>query len=291
MTEEIEKEKEKEKGGPKLITELCLSGACNRGICYIGCFKKLEELKLLKIEKIIGVSIGAFMAVCYILGYTSDELLKIVIEKNMKEFKDISFSEQGALLKGEQYKNWVYEVISKKIDPNITLGELYEITKIHFITTTTCIYSSTSEFKEGIVYLSHIETPTIPLIIAINCSMAFPFIFPPIYYKGCQFIDGGVLDNFPSDLVSDDALCLKVNFKQIDGSTSIKNPVSYIGKLFELISFRFKYLKSESSKNIVCVDCDDFNIIDFEIPIDDKITLYKRGYKAMDNFFQTNQLL
>ena len=36
-----------------IIKELCLSGACNRGICYIGCFKKFEELNLLKVEKIL----------------------------------------------------------------------------------------------------------------------------------------------------------------------------------------------------------------------------------------------
>ena len=279
MTEEEKKESKNE-----LITEICMAGACNRGVCYIGAFKKLEELKLLKLEKIVGVSIGAFISVCYILGYTSNELLRIIIEKDMKELKDISLTEQGAVLKGEQYKNWVFEVLSKKVDPYITLIDLYSKTKINFITTTTCIHSTIDEFKEGIVYMSHIHTPNMPLITAINCSMAFPFIFPPINYKGCQFIDGGLLDNFPLELVSEKALGLKVNFKPIDGSTSTKNPISYIGKLFELISNRFKYLKSETHKNVICIDCDDFNLIDFEMSIDDKITLYKRGYTAIEKF-------
>ena len=83
------------------------------------------------------------------------------------------------------------------------------------------------------------------LFNAVNCSMAFPFIFPPMEYKGCQFIDGGVLDNFPMDLLSVNAIGLKVNFKPIDSSTSTKNPISYIGKIFELMSNRFKILKDE----------------------------------------------
>jgi hypothetical protein len=37
VTEENTKENTKEK--PKEIIELCISGACNRGICYIGCLK------------------------------------------------------------------------------------------------------------------------------------------------------------------------------------------------------------------------------------------------------------
>ncbi len=71
--------KDTPKDSPKdlpIIKELCLSGACNRGICYIGCFKKFEELDILKVEKILGVSIGAFIAVCYIIGYNADEMLK-----------------------------------------------------------------------------------------------------------------------------------------------------------------------------------------------------------------------
>ena len=272
------------------FTEICLSGACNRGICYLGAFKKLEETNLLRIEKIVGVSIGALIAVCYILGFSSDELLRIIVEKDFREFRDFSFTEEGAILKGIEYKNWVSEILAKKVNPNITLLDFYNITKIHFTCTTTCIYSTNNEYQEGVVFLSHIHTPTMPLSTAINCSMAFPFIFPPVYYAGCQFIDGGVLENFPIDLLSEKALGLKVNFRPIDGSTSIKNPISYIGKIFELITFRFKTLKPETNVNIVCTDCDDFNVIDFELSIDDKITLFKRGYSSMEKFLKSKVL-
>jgi len=282
MTEE---KKEKE---PKLVTEICLAGACNRGISYIGCFKKLEELGLLDLKKIVGVSIGSFIGACYMLGYSSEELLEKVIAKNMNEFKDFSISEPSAILKGEQYKNWVYEMLARKEDPNITLKQLFEKTGIEYTVTTTCIHSESDEFSEGIAYLSYKHTPDISLFTAVNCSMAFPFVFPPMIYNNCQFIDGGVLENFPIDLLSIDAIGLKVNFKPIDSFTSTKNPVSYIGKIFELMSNRFKILKDEPHKNIITVDCDDFDIIDFGMSIDDKITLYKRGYVAMTKFIEKN---
>jgi predicted acylesterase/phospholipase RssA len=269
-----------------ILTELCLSGACNRGICYIGCLKKFEEMKLLQIEKILGVSIGSFIAVCYIIGYTTDEMLDMVVKKNMNDFKDFTLSEQGALLKGDQYKNWVYEILSVKIDPNITLLDFYKKYNIHFITTATCIYSNNENFKEGIIYFSHELTPDVPLVVSINSSMAFPFVFPPIYYNEARFIDGGVLDNIPSGFMKKDTIKLRVNFKPIDGLTSINNPISYIGKLFELISKQISHLKNknESEENIITICCDDFNLIDFEMSIDDKITLYKRGYKAAEKY-------
>jgi NTE family protein len=270
------------------ITEICLAGACNRGISYIGCFQKMEELGILDLKKIVGVSIGSFIGACYMLGYSSEELFESVINKDMNQFKDFSISEPSALLKGEQYKNWVFEVLSKKEDPNITLKQLFEKTDIEYITITTCIHSGSSDFPEGIAYLSHKHTPDMPLFTAVNCSMAFPFIFPPMVYKDSHFIDGGVLDNFPLDLLSTDAIGLKVNFKPIDSFTSTKNPISYIGKIFELMSNRFKALKDEQHQNIITVDCDDFDIIDFGMSIDNKITLFQRGYKAMSKYFEKN---
>jgi NTE family protein len=272
------------------ITELCLAGACNRGVCYIGSIKKLEELEILDIKTIVGVSIGGFIAVCYILGYTPTEMLDIIIQKDTKDFKDISLTEaQGAILKGNEYRKWIREVISEKVNPDITLSDLYKLTKINLIMNTTCIYSVDPKYPEGMVHMSHVHTPDMPLIVAINSTMSFPFIFPPIIYEGNHFIDGGVLDNFPLDQVSKNALGLRVNFSPIDGLTSTKSPISYIGKLFELISSRLKYLSPGSSDNIVCIECEDFGLVDFEMSIDDKITLYKRGYQAIEDFLDKRQ--
>lgn len=274
----------------KKIKELCLHGACNRGICYIGCIKKFEDLGLLELEKITGVSIGSFIAVCYMIGYKSDELFEIIMNKNMENFKDFTLDEKGAILKGENYKIWVMEVLSSKIDPYMTLSELYEKTKIQFTCTATCIYSTNKKYEEGIIIMSHENTPDIPVIIAIYSSMAFPFIFPPIDYDGAKFIDGGVLDSIPKNLTNKDSIGLKVNFKPIDGCKSIENPISYVGKIFELISKRYIQLKNdEIDDNSICVVCEDFNVIDFEMSIDDKITLYKRGYDAAEKFLKNKE--
>lgn len=284
MTEIVTKEQIKEEQHPKEnsrdIKELCLSGACNRGICYIGCMKKFEEEKLLKLEKILGVSIGSFVAACYIIGYNSDELLEIIINKNTDNFKDITFEEKGSILKGDNYKQWVHDTLSVKINPYITLKELYEKTKIYFMCTTTCIYSEDKKYEEGIIIMSHINTPNIPLIIAINSSMAFPFVFPPINYDNAKFIDGGILDNIPHGLLDENALNLCVGLRSINGCTSIDNPISYVGKIFELISKRYVQLKKFENKNMIKIPTEDFNMMDFDMSVDDKITLFKRGYNA-----------
>lgn len=297
------------------ISEICLAGACNRGISYIGCFAYLEKMKLLDLKKIVGVSIGSFIAACYITGYTSEELFDSVVKTDMNVFKDYCMGKDGALLKGEEYKNWVYEMLSKKCDPKITMKELYKTTGIEFMMTTTCVYApdyseeadkadkadkadEVSEvklpkqhFEEGLVYLSHVHTPDMPLYVAVNCSMAFPFVFPPVFYEDCQFIDGGVLDNFPMDLLSTEAVGIKTSYKNSDGSDVTKNPITHLGKIFELVSKRFANLKMEKHQNIFTVNCTDFDVIDFGMSLDDKITLYMRGYEAMKEFITNYRLI
>lgn len=282
---------EENKNNKTIIEEICLAGGCNRGIAYIGCLKRMEELNILNLKKIVGTSIGSFIGACYILGYSSDELFDSIIEKNLNDFKDFSITEPSSLLKGEKYKNWIYEILAKKDNPNITLKELYNKTNIEFIITTTCIYNGSDDFSEGIVYLSHKITPDISLFNAINCSMAFPLVFPPVSYKNCEFIDGGMLDNFPLDLVSTNAIGIKTTSKPINSLTSIKNPISYIGKIFELMYNRLKLLKNETHQNIININCDDFDILDFDMSIDNKITLYKRGYYTTYNFFKNGMYI
>lgn len=278
---EIESESSN-KHSPK-YTEICLAGACNRGISYIGVLKRLEELDLIDLKsltRVVGVSIGSMIAACILLGYTTDELFDEIINKNISDLKDFTINEPSAILKGNEYKKWVHEIVTRKESADITLLELYNKTNIHFIITTTCIQSNSELYPEGYIQLDHNNSPDMPLITAVLSSMAFPFIFPPVEYQGHLFIDGGVLDNFPMKLLDINAIGIRVNFKQIEDST--KNPILYIGKIFELLTVRYRELKNEQHKNIIIVDCSDYSMIDFDMSIDDKITLYMRGYESVN---------
>lgn len=272
------------------VQELCIAGACNRGIAYVGCFKVLEELEMLDLKKVALVSIGSFVGTCLVVGYSADELFKELTEKDINELKDFCLPEYVALLKGNNIRNWIYGVLSKKIDPYITFKDLYEKTKIETIIVATCIHSGSEELPEGITYFSHINTPEVKLLDAICSSIAFPFVFPPVCINGSYFIDGGVLDNFPMELLSENALGLRVTSKEISGMDCLKNPVLFVGKMFDLTSVRITKLKNEKHKNIVNINADDFEIIDFDMSIDNKVTLFQRGYtetlKIISNYSQ-----
>jgi predicted acylesterase/phospholipase RssA len=276
-----------------IINELCFAGAGNKGIVYVGCLKKLEELGVLDLKKIIGVSIGSFMALCCVIGYTADEMFDIIINKSTSDFIDITFDVYGALLKGDKYREWVAEVIGKKVSITTTMEELYKSTGIEFITISTCIssnnFNSGDNFciPEGIVIISHKTMPDMPIITAINASMAYPYIFPPIEYKSAKLVDGGLMSNFPIDMLSPlNSLGIRIAQRDIDGNEAIKNPISYTLKLYELVNKH--NIKQYDNYKYVAVDCKDYFFINFNMTIDDKITLYYRGYKAVEKFFGTH---
>ena len=260
----------------KGIKELCMAGACHRGISYIGALQYLEEESLLdhtKLEKVIGVSIGSFVGACYLAGFKPMEFMETIVKYDTSNLKDISIMDSFSglsILRGSAFRNWIHETLSEKIDPDITMKEFHEKTGVHFTVIVTCI-------EDGAVYIDHENEPDFLLYDALVSSMNFPFVFPPYVVKGKSYVDGGVLNNFPMHMLSQEAVGFKVNFEQID---NIENPFSYIGKLFELICKDRRSFRESPSRNIVQIEASDFSLIDFDMSTDDKMTLYKRGYNA-----------
>jgi predicted acylesterase/phospholipase RssA len=102
-----------------MIQEICLAGACNRGIAYPGAIKALEDSGLLErssLKKVVGVSIGSFIACLYISGYSVKELLNLTIETDIASFQDFSLiNNKNAILNGSIFRDWVIKSISLKM--------------------------------------------------------------------------------------------------------------------------------------------------------------------------------
>jgi predicted acylesterase/phospholipase RssA len=259
-----------------MIEELCVAGACHRGISYIGAFKRLEELNILKIKdlkKIIGVSIGSFLLFCYISGYPMDDFLQHVLDTEIYLFKDIELCD-NAILKGAIFRSWIYETmtkvpLSKKFGADITLETLYKETKIDFTIVSTCL-------ETGIVYFNHKTHPNIRVYDALICSMNVPIVFPPYKLNGYSYIDGGLLENFPVHLLSYKGFGINSNRSRVDSG-----PFSQFDIMMSLISDHIKNINKPISNNIINIESDD-SILNFDISEDDKITLYMRGYESIN---------
>ena len=85
-------------------TGLCLAGGGVKGAAHIGAIKAFEE-KGIKFDYIAGTSSGSIVAVLYAMGYSSDQMYKIV-SKYLKKVRYIDIKNifkiiGGLIFKGE----------------------------------------------------------------------------------------------------------------------------------------------------------------------------------------------
>jgi len=259
-----------------MIEELCISGGSHRGLVFIGVLKYLIEEKVLdvkKLKKVVAVSIGTFVSMCFLIGYEMAELLQLVLDTNISLFKDISLVDNNvAILKGDIFRNWVYTSLAKKIDPDITFSQFYNKNKIDFTTVTTCL-------EDGLVYMSHLNFPDTRIYDALICSMNFPYVFSPYKVNGKTYIDGGLIDNFPMHLMGESAIGITTG-KLIPDSDNVDEmtPFTYTTKLFQILSLHIKKLNPYNPEMVIKVFIPDNKRIDFDMSPDDKITLFRYGY-------------
>lgn len=198
---------------------LVLSGGGADAIAHIGVIKALEENEI-PIDYITGTSMGAMIGACYASGYTVEELENYFTSKHFinlangeQEQKHHFFfyedSPNSSMLKfqikfndGLKVKIPAYFVSSAEMDfdlmkllapySNAAHGN-FDSLMIPF----RCI-SANIATKEQVVLKNA------SLAEAVRASLAFPFYIRPMVIDSMVLIDGGVYNNFPSDVMCDE---------------------------------------------------------------------------------------
>jgi len=187
---------------------LVLSGGGAKGFAYIGLFRVMEEVGL-PVDYVGGASIGSIMAGLYALGYSADEIEKIVREQNWdmvlrddiprryiayeeKElweksivslpFKKRKLGMGGSLYYGQQ----VNLLLNRFFSPGWSVTQFDQLSTPFFCVGTDLFTGKSVELTTG--YLP----------MAVRSSMSIPGYFAPTYYQGKYLVDGGVVNNYPA---------------------------------------------------------------------------------------------
>lgn len=208
---------------------LALSGGGIRGIAHAGVLRALEENNI-KIDYIGGTSSGSIIATLYAMGY-SPYYIYILFKRYAKDLvnqntlstitsigsfmtnKKIHFS---GFYTGEEIEKGFNQVALRKGIKNIS-----EI-KMPLVVPTVDVQDS----KEYIFtnYIPQNEKKTkkyindISVGKAIRASSSFPVVFSPCKHNNHKFLDGGILDNIPTNEVKKLGAdkVISVNFKADD---------------------------------------------------------------------------
>jgi len=195
----------------KINATLVLSGGGGLGVAHIGALKVLE--KQYNFNYYTGVSAGAIVAAAHAVGYSAEEISKIVLEQNFFKLAfDFAPSKFG-ILHGNKVEKLLEEIFQNKT---------FEDLKAQNIT----LKIGTTDFNTG----QQVILDSGSISKAVRASLSVPVLFTPIFHQDKWLVDGGLSQNFPVNIAQQETINNKII--AIDVATAINQKEDYHEKKF-----------------------------------------------------------
>ncbi|MEJ2583769.1 MAG: patatin-like phospholipase family protein [Robiginitalea sp.] len=196
-------------------TGLILSGGGYRGIAHIGVIRAMEEAGITP-DAIAGTSAGAVVGALYASGLSTAEMLDFFKGLQLFSIGNYAFGKPGWLDPDNFYESF----------GNFLPVDDFNSLKIPLkVTATNILNGKLQVFEEG------------PLVRPLLASAAFPGIFAPVEIGDGYYVDGGVLNNFPADLLREDSdylIGVYVNPFEEVAKSDIKNSITVVERVLKL---------------------------------------------------------
>lgn len=265
---------------------IVLSGGGIKGISFIGALQFLHEYNILSnIHTFAGTSVGSLILFLIIIGYSPNDLYELIKVLDLNKLKKVSvslFLESFGLDSGDGIiKTMIKLLHSKNMKHDITFNELFKLTNKTFIV------SSVNVNEQKVKYLSHLTYPNMPVIQAVRMSISIPFVFTPVLFEKCLYVDGGCIDNFPISLFldkKDELIGICVNDTSL--KSDIKSIYDYaINVIYCVLNGITDTIVKIHEKYVININIENTNAIEFDISLNTKKYLYETGYNATLKYF------
>ena len=213
------------------FADIVFEGGGIKGIGLVGALKIFEN-KGYCWKNISGNSAGSVVAALVAVGYSCDEIKKLMIELDYKKIADKSHCNipiftntlnllfKKGIFKGNYIEDWINDALSNKLKlanrKKVTFGDLIipdergillnnskykRKYKLHIIATD--ISRGKMVILPEDIAEYGINPDELPVSLAVRMSISIPYFFQPIKLnnsltnKKSLIVDGGVLSNFP----------------------------------------------------------------------------------------------
>ncbi len=202
---------------PRQTVGLVLSGGGAKGLAHVGVIKALEENGV-KVDYIVGTSMGGIVGAMYASGYSAAEIEQIVLSTEFQEWATGQVSNSRKyLLFPEELQSPTMVQFSMRLDSSYNAFFQPSI-----ITDAPLNYALAGFFRAATHYSKgNFDSLYIPfrcmgadiftqreivfksgdLADAVRATMAVPLFFRPAKIDGKYLFDGGVFNNFPVDVM------------------------------------------------------------------------------------------
>lgn len=261
---------------------LVLSGGGAKGMTHIGIIRALEENGI-PIDYITGTSMGAIIGSMYAMGYSPDEMEALLRSPDFKrwytgqvetpyeyyfkknrptpEFFNLRFALKDSLHTGS------LRLPTNMVPPiqmNLVFVELFAQSTAacqgnfnNLFVPFRCVASDVYNKKALIMRKGDLGD-------AVRASMSFPFVFKPIEIDSILAYDGGIYNNFPTDIMRED-----FHPEVIIGSVVAANPgrpqeYDLMSQIENMVMQKTDYSIPESEGIVMTFKYDDVNLLDFD---------------------------
>ena len=241
-----------------LKVALVLSGGGAKGYAHLGVLRVLEKEDI-KIDYIAGTSIGALVGTLYSIGYSIDEIEKVLDNLNIENFLESGSDLTGLDLdKKETLKKYSFYInFDNELNYSLPKGlreteELYLVVKNLLKN-----YENTKNFNNFPIPLRVVatnlntgETKSFSegdIAKILTASMAIPTIFEPVEVNGALYVDGLVSRNLPVEEAYDMGADLVI---ASDVGTPVvkKDNYNILSVLNQMIAIQSSYITKDSKE-------------------------------------------
>ncbi|TWJ16970.1 NTE family protein [Bacteroides zoogleoformans] len=280
---------------------LVLSGGGAKGMTHIGIIRALEENNI-PIDYITGTSMGAIIGSLYAMGYSPDDMESLLRSPDFKrwysgkveskyeyyfkknrlspEFFNIRFSFRDSLKVKPQI---LPTSMVNPVQMNLVFVELFARA------TATCKGNFNKLFVPFRCIASDVYNKK-PLVLskgdlgdAVRASMSFPFVFKPIEIDGVLAYDGGIYNNFPTDVMREDFHPDVIIGSVVAGNPGKPEENDLMSQLENMIMQKTDYTIPDSLGIVMTFKYDDVNLLDFDRLQELHDIGYNRALNMMDS--------
>ncbi|MBP1593319.1 MAG: patatin [Bacteroidetes bacterium] len=281
---------------------LVLSGGGAKGLTHIGIIRALEENNI-PIDYITGTSMGAIIGALYAMGYSPDDMERLISSEDFKrwysgaveeeyvyyfkknaptpEFFNIKMSLKDSL--STVKPQFLPSSMVNPIQMNLVFVDLFaRATALcggnfdNLFIPFRCVASDVYNKKQLVMKKGDLGD-------AVRASMSFPFVFKPIQIDGVLAYDGGIYNNFPTDVMRDD-----FHPDIIIGSVVAANPTKpdendLMSQIDNMVMQKTDYSIPDSVGIVMKFKYDNVGLLDFDRIKEIQDIGYNRTISIMDS--------
>ncbi len=270
---------------------MVLSGGGSSGVTHIGVIKALEENNI-PIDYITGTSMGALVGALYAAGYSPNEIESIFLSQQFKDWAE-----------GNLDQKYIYYLREKNDNPSlvtfkIATDTLFETSLptnlispislnyglMSFLSPATAIANNNFDslfipfrcVASDIISKKSVILKEGNLSTAVRASIAYPLYLSPITLGDKLLFDGGLYNNFPSDVMYNDYLPDYIIGCNVSSNYSIPNEDNIVSQVKAILVDNREYTIACDNAILIEPEATEFSLFDF----DNNQKLIQIGYDA-----------